>query len=204
MKLETTIKKVIIALIGNCILGAGVAMISQPCLGADPSVSFSQAYAPYLGLSIGQAITITNIVLLVITFMVKKSNIGIATFIVVFLNQYPVDFVISIIPKTGNMVINIVWILLGISFVAIGCNVIIASRLGMGILDAFVFGIADRVNKTFVFVRYTTDSIFFLCTILLKGYFGIGTILAYLLTGPTIKYTKPLVEGTIKKLVKLD
>ena len=87
MKYKTKIKQIILALVGNFILGAGVAMESQALLGTDPSVSFSQAAAPYLGITIGQMITITNVVLLIITFFLKKSNIGLGTVIVVLLNQ---------------------------------------------------------------------------------------------------------------------
>lgn len=204
MKLEMTLKKIVVALIGNCILGSGVAMITQALIGADPSVSFSQAYAPYFGLTIGQAITITNVLLLLATFVIKKSNIGVATFIVVFLNQYPVDYVTTIIPRTESLVINILWVILGTTCVAIGCNAIISSRLGMGILDAFVYAIADRTHKTFVTIRYISDSIFFLLTILLKGYYGIGTVITYLLAGPIIRFTKPYVEKIINGICKFD
>ena len=198
MKLETRIKQILVALIGNCILGAGVAMGSQALLGTDPSVSFSQAAAPLVGVTIGQMITITNITLLIITFFIKKKNIGLATLIVVLLNQYPVDFVTNLITHSDSLIINILWVLAGIVFVAIGCDILIASNLGMGIYDAFVFGVADKLNKKFVFVRYGIDSIFLILTIVLKGYIGIGTILPYLLTGPTIAYTKPIVEKMIK------
>lgn len=198
MKLEMKLKQVLVALIGNCILGAGVALESLPLLGTDPSVSFSQAAAPYLNISIGQMITITNITLLLITFLVRKKNIGIATFIVVFLNQYPVDFVTNLVPRSELLVINILYILLGIVFIAIGCCIIMASKLGMGIYDAFVFGIADAVNKPFVVVRYIVDSIFFVLTILLHGYIGIGTILPYILLGATINYVRPRILNMIK------
>ena len=198
MKLETRIKQILVALIGNCILGAGVAMGSQALLGTDPSVSFSQAAAPLVGVTIGQMITITNTTLLIITFFIKKKNIGLATLIVVLLNQYPVDFVTNLITHSDSLIINILWVLAGIVFVAIGCDILIASNLGMGIYDAFVFGVADKLNKKFVFVRYGIDSVFLILTIVLKGYIGIGTILPYLLTGPTIAYTKPIVEKMIK------
>lgn len=198
MKYKMKIKQIIVALIGNCVLGAGVAMGSQALLGTDPSVSFSQAAAPIVGVTIGQMITITNITLLAITFFVKRKNIGLSTLIVVLLNQYPVDFVTGLITHSDSLVINVLWILAGIIFVAIGCDILIASNLGMGIYDAFVFGIADRLNKKFVIVRYAIDSIFLLLTIILHGYIGIGTILPYILTGPIIAYTKPIIEKMIK------
>lgn len=198
MKYKTKIKQIILALVGNFILGAGVAMESQALLGTDPSVSFSQAAAPYLGITIGQMITITNVVLLIITFFLKKSNIGLGTVIVVLLNQYPVDIVTSLITYQNNLVINILWVIAGCVFIAIGCNVIICSDLGMGIYDAFLYGITYRTNKSYTFIRYIVDGIFLVLTFLLKGYIGIGTIIPYLIVGNLITITQPY----IKKLLK--
>ena len=198
MKSETKIKQLLIALLGNCILGFGIGMISQARLGTDPVVSFSQAASMRLGFTLGQMITITNCVLLSVVFFVKRNNIGIATLIVVLLNQYPVDFIISIISYNDSLIINVLWILLGILFIAIGCSTVMASKLGMGIYDAFVFGITDRFNFNFLVVRYSCDSFFLLLTILLKGYVGIGTILSYLLLGTVIKFVKPRVNKIFK------
>ncbi len=193
MKLGMKIKQLLIALLGNCILGFGVGMIGSACLGADPSISFSQAASIKLGITLGQMITITNCALLLIVLIVKRKNIGIATLIVVLLNQYPVDFISSIIPQTDSIIIKILWILLGILCVSVGCNVVAASNLGMGIYDAFTFGIADRFNIKYLIVRYVSDTIFLILTILLDGYVGIGTILSYLLLGILIRKIRPYI-----------
>ena len=175
-------------------MGAGVAMGSQALLGTDPSVSFSQAASVQFGISFGQMVTITNVTLLIIAFIIARKNIGLSTIFVVFLNQYPIDFFTSIIPHSDNFIINVLWIIAGIALVAIGCNVMIASKLGMGIYDAFIFGIADKTGKSFVFIRYIVDTVFLILTFLLKGHIGIGTILPYLLTGNLMKITMPYIE----------
>ena len=199
MKLETKIKQVLVALLGNTILGFGVGMTTIARLGADPVVSFSQAACIKLGITMGQMTTITNVVLLIIVFIVKKKNIGLATLFVVLLNQYPIDFIVNLIPYVDSLWINILWVLAGILCVSIGCTIIMASDLGLGIYDAFVYGIADRFNKSFLFVRYTADSIFFVLTIILGGYIGIGTILCYVLLGKTINTIRP----TMIKIFKI-
>lgn len=199
MKLETKIKQVLVALLGNTILGFGVGMTTIARLGADPVVSFSRAACIKLGITMGQMTTITNVVLLIIVFIVKKKNIGLATLFVALLNQYPIDFIVNLIPYVDSLWINILWVLAGILCVSIGCTIIMASDLGLGIYDAFVYGIADRFNKSFLFVRYTVDSIFFVLTIILGGYIGIGTILCYVLLGKTINTIRP----TMIKIFKI-
>jgi len=194
MKYAMKVKQLLIALLGNFVLGAGVGMGSLALLGTDPSVSFSQAASMHLNITIGQMITITNCVMLIITFIIAKKNIGIATLIVVLLNQYPVDLTTYLIPHSSYLIVNILWVILGSLCVAIGCNIIICSNLGMGIYDAFLFGISSKVNKSYVFVRYIVDGIFLLLTILLKGYIGIGTIIPYILIGNTIRISRPYIE----------
>ena len=192
------IKNIVYALIGNIVLGAGVAFESLPLLGSDPSISFSQAASSVLNISIGQMITITNICLLTIALIIAKKNIGVATLIVVLLNQYPIDFFTSLVNRSSYLAINIIYIVIGCLLVAIGCNIIIISNLGMGIYDAFIFGIADKVGKDYVLVRYIVDGIFLSLTIILKGYIGIGTIIPYILIGNLIKLTKPYIVKLFK------
>lgn len=175
-------------------MGAGVAMGSQALLGTDPSVSFSQAACIKFGITFGQMVTITNVVLLIVVFFINKKNIGLSTLFVVLLNQYPIDFFTSLIVHSDSLVINILWIIAGIVCVAIGCNIMIASNLGMGIYDAFIFAIADKVNKDFVVIRYITDGVFLILTVILRGHIGIGTILPYILTGNLMKLTMPYIK----------
>lgn len=198
MKLGMKIKQILVALLGNMFLGFGVGMTSLARLGADPSVSFSQAASMQLGITVGQMITITNACLLIVVFIVKKKNIGLATLFVVLLNRYPVDFILNTFPYKESLIINILWVLAGIIFISIGCTIVMASDLGLGIYDAFVYGIADRFNKSFLVVRYTADSIFLILTILLKGYVGIGTILCYVLLGKVINTIRPTIIKTFK------
>ena len=194
MKYEKKIKQLLYAIIGNCVMGAGVAMGTQALIGMDPSVSFSQAASIKLGISFGTMVTITNIVLLVITFFIAKKNIGIATLMVVLLNQYPIDFVTSLITHSNSLIINILWVIAGCVFVAIGCNIIVASDLGMGIYDALIYGICSKVNKGYSFVRYFVDGTFLVLTFLLDGYIGIGTIIPYIITGRLVELTMPIIK----------
>lgn len=179
-------------------MGFGVAIASQALLGTDPSVSFSQAASMKFGIDFGRMITITNIVLLIIVFFINKKNIGLSTLFVVLLNQYPIDFFTAIIPYGSSLIINILYCIIGAIFVAIGCNIMICSKLGMGIYDALIFGIAGKVKKDFVLVRYIIDGIFLLLTFILGGYIGIGTIIPYIITGNAMKITMPFIEKIFK------
>ena len=198
MKYAMKIKKILTTLLGNCVMGFGVAISSQALLGTDPSVSFSQAASIKFGIDFGTMITITNITLLIVVFFINKKNIGLSTLFVVLLNQYPVDFFSSIINHSDIFIVNVMYCVIGAIFVAIGCNIMICSKLGMGIYDALLFGISEKTNKSYVFIRYIVDGIFLVLTFVLGGYIGIGTIIPYLLVGNLIKYTKPYIDKFLK------
>ena len=194
MKLEMKSKQVLSSLLGNIILGAGVAFSAVAKLGTDPSVSFSQAVSNRFGISLGMMVTITNITLAIIVFFLYRKNLGITTLLVVFLNQYPIDFFSKLIPFFDVYVIRIVYVVIGSLLAAIGCNIMISSKLGMGIYDAFIFSFVYKFNIEFIKVRYAVDALFLLLTFLFGGFIGVGTILAYLLTGNLMKITAPYID----------
>lgn len=192
-----TIKKILVSLLGNCIMGLGVALSTQAQLGTDPSVSFSQAVSNSYNIPIGTMITITNITLAIVVFILYKKNLGLTTLFVVFLNQYPISFFSSLIKHSSSLWINIMLVILGGIFTAIGCDIMINSKLGMGIYDAFIFTFANKYNIDFVKIRYVVDGVFFILTIVFKGYIGIGTVIAYILTGNCMKLFKPYIDKLI-------
>ena len=197
MKSGTKLKQILVSLFGNVVLGAGVAFSAQARLGTDPSVSGSQAISNYFGISLGLMVTITNIILAICVFIIYRKNLGITTLIVVFLNQYPIDFFSELIPYTDVFAIRILYVLIGSVLVAFACNIMINSNLGMGVYDAFVFSFVYRFNIKFIIVRYIVDASFLAITLLFKGYIGIGTILAYLLTGNLMNITKPYIDKIV-------
>lgn len=191
-------KQILISLIGNCILGCGLSFGANALLGLDPCVSFSQSISNMTDIKIGTVITCVNIVLIIIVLFIQPKNIGLTTLFVVFINGYFVDFFNLFIHHSQYLVINILYCIISSLIIAIGCNIMINAKIGMGIYDAFIFSLANRVNKSYVFIRYIVDAIFLFGTFIFKGYIGIGTIIAYLLTGNLIKYTKPYIDKLFK------
>lgn len=200
MRSEMKIKALLVSLAGNILIGAGVALNTGAQLGTDPSVSFSQAASNMYGISLGTMVTITNVFLAIVVFFINKKNIGVSTLMVIFLNQYPINFFSSFIKQSEYLYINIMYIISGCILVAIGCDLIINAKLGMGIYDAFIFSLSDKFNIDFVKIRYVVDAVFFILTYLFKGFIGIGTILCYILTGNLMK----VFMGPIEKIIKID
>lgn len=188
MKYEKLIKQLLVSIIGNILLGLGIALTSKANLGVDVTIAFSSAMSSRIGVTLGQMTAITNAVLVAIVLLVYPKNIGLGTVLVAFGNQYPLDFFNMIIPSTDVFVIRVLLLIAGIVIIGLGASVIIASNLGMGIYEAFVFAFSKRFEKNYVLCKYACDSIFLIMVLILRGPLGIGTIASYALTGICIDY----------------
>lgn len=188
MKYEKLIKQLLVAIIGNIFLGLGIALTSKASLGVDVTIAFSSAMSSRIGVTLGQMTAITNAVLVAIVLLVYPRNIGIGTVLVAFGNQYPLDFFNAVIPATDIFFVRVILLILGIIIIGLGASVIIASNLGMGIYEAFVFAFSKRFSKNYVLCKYACDSVFLIMVLLLRGPLGVGTIASYALTGICIDF----------------
>ena len=188
MKYEKLIKQLAVAIIGNTLLGLGIALTSRASFGVDVTVAFSYAMFPKLGVTFGQMTAITNAVLVAIVLFIYPKNLGISTLLVAFGNQYPLDFFDRVLPYSDVLMIIILFLALGIIMTALGAAIIIRSSLGMGIYEAFVFAFSKKFNKKFVLCKYACDSVFLILVILLKGPLGVGSIACYCFTGICIDF----------------
>lgn len=198
MKYGNLIKKLIVAIIGNILLGLGIALTSKGGFGVDVTVAFSYVMAPKLNVTFGQMTAITNAVLVAIVLLIYPKNLGISTILVAFGNQYPLDFFNNLIPYIDVFWVRVVMLALGIVVTALGAAIIIRSDLGMGIYEAFVFAFSKRFEKKYVLCKYACDSVFLIMVIILRGPLGVGTIASYAFTGLCIDFFNKYFEKIIR------
>ena len=184
---------------GNILLGLGISLMSRAQLGSDAVVAFSEVCSGKIGITMGQMTTLINICLFITILIVWRKNIGIATAIVAFLNQYPIDFFNAMLSHSDSFFINVLMCLLGILITAAGAAVIIETKLGMGIYEAFMYSFVYRFHFRFVYVKYVVDGFFLIITLILRGPIGLGTLLSYFLTGIFIEFFTPY-AGKIMRL----
>lgn len=72
-------------------------------------------------------------------------------------------------------------ILAGTVLIALGAELIMYGKLGMGPYEAFISTIGKLTKMKFSFAKYLCDGSFLVMTALLKGYVGIGTIIIFVL-----------------------
>ena len=196
-KMNLSLKRIIYTIIGIFFLGAGVAFITIAGLGTNPLDALDEVISNATGIAFARITFVAQILMVLISLLLWPKNVGIGTIMAMFLTQVPIDITYHFISRSPELLINIIFVLLGIILMTFGAGLVIVSGLGMGTYEALTFSIAYRFNLKFVYTKYILDSIFLILAIIFKGQIGIGTILIYLLSGKLIDFFKNFLETRI-------
>ncbi len=183
LEMKSKMKRLFVTLLGIFFLGAGVAVDTAAALGTDCMAGFNEAFAKTLGyVTFGQMTTIVEILMVIYAYLSSKKTVGIGTVLSMLLVQFPIDLVYNLVPQTQNLVVRILYVLIGILFISLGAEMIIHADLGMGAYEAFMYSFVYTRKWKFIYVKYVCDAIFLLGTVIFRGQIGLGTVITYLLT----------------------
>lgn len=182
-EMKSKMKRFVVTLLGIFFLGAGVAIDTAAALGTDCMAGFNEAFARTLGyVTFGQMTTIIEILMVIYAYLRSKKTVGIGTVLSMLLVQFPIDLVYNLVPQTQNLVVRILYVLIGILLISLGAEMIIHADLGMGAYEAFMYSFVYTRGWKFIYVKYVCDAIFLLGTVIFRGQIGLGTVITYLLT----------------------
>ena len=126
MKVKEYLKKnrrrVMMSLCGVIICAVSVGVFKLAALGVDPFQSFMAGLDAMIPIEFGTLYVIVNAILLLFSLFVDRHNIGIATFINLFLLGYITQFTYDLLQKLipdPSMIVRILCLSIGI--VVIGC-----------------------------------------------------------------------------------
>ena len=164
----------------------------------------------------GMLYVLINAVLLLFSLTADRRNIGIATFINLFLLGYVVDFtrgmLDSFFPAPG-MALRIGFLAFGIIVLCVGSSLYMTANLGVSTYDAVAIVMSQKWKwGPFKYVRICTDLV---CVVLgglliylssgsvsqIAASIGVGTIVTAFFMGPLVsffneKIAKPMLEET--------
>lgn len=188
---ELNVKNLIYCVLGAFLIGFGVGFWNCIKLGYDPVNVFYHALVVTFGISLSQANLICGSLFLISTIFIDYKQLGIGTVINVFMMSVGVGvgtYVFKDLNYDVNMLILILYHIIGMVILCFGATLVVASKLGKSQYDAFIFGICARLKKPFTLVRYTSDTLFLLAGIALGGIFGIGTFIAWFGIAPVMAF----------------
>lgn len=194
-------RRIGMSLFGVIICAISVGIFKIAALGVDPFQSLMSGLDKMIPIDFGTLYVIVNLVLLIFSIVVDRHNIGIATFINLFLLGYITDFTYKSLQKVivePNMVVRVICLIVGIVIICFGSAFYMTADLGVSTYDAVAIVMSGKWKwGPFKFVRVGTDLVCVVAGValyLMAGgtwgeiptIAGVGTIITAFFMGPLI------------------
>jgi len=196
-------RRIGMSLIGVVICAVAVGFFKMAAFGVDPFQSLMSGLDQLIPIPFGTLYVIVNAVLLVFSLVFNRHNIGIATFINLFLLGYITQFTLELLQSwipTPGIGVRILFLLLGIGVICIGSAFYMTADLGVSTYDSVSITMAQKWHLgKFQYIRIVTDLICVISGIavfLIGGgkwraipeFVGVGTIVTAFFMGPLIEF----------------
>lgn len=202
------LKKMFCFLLGCFIIQIGVALFINANTGGDSAVVLIQGISHALNITVGMANASFMLVALILLFIFARSKISIGTFLAIFGSSIFLDAANLVIQ---NLSIDALPFLARVCIVPVSCLIIAfgfsiqkTANLGVAPHDEIPFLIHELTKVEYRWIRIGIDVTYVVIGFVLGGVFGVGTIIATLLLGPTIQFVLPPVEKVVVKLLNED
>jgi len=196
-------KRILMSLFGVIICAISVGVFKIAALGVDPFQTLMAGLDKLIPIDFGTLYVIVNLILLTFSLIVDRHNIGIATFINMFLLGYITQFSLEtldrLIPAPG-IPLRILFLMIGIVVICIGSALYMTADLGISTYDSIAITLANKWHLgKFQYIRIATDVVCILlgtaCFLLGGGTWaqvpeivGVGTIITAFFMGPLIEF----------------
>lgn len=188
---SNALRRALLVLLGQIILGTGVALVIKGNLGLDPSAVFIEGVSNVIHKSYGTAALLCNGIILLIVYFLDKFKVNFASISGMFFVGYTVDIVNYILNNLLKLELSSyitmgLFTVIGGLVIALGAVIYISQNLGVAAFDVFPEIIADRTKYKYSTIRRIIDILFLIVGVILGGTFGVGTVYLALAIGPQI------------------
>ncbi len=179
-------------LIGNIILGLGIAIFKFSFLGNDPFSAMMMALSSHTPLSYAALTAILNTFIFIIELILGKRYIGLGTLVNWVFLAYFVTFFNYImelfLSHPEQLFAKIIYLVLGVIIVSFGVSLYQASDSGIAPYDSLSLIMEERTPVPYFWCRLITDIICTFICFLAGGLLGIGTLTCALCLGPFVHF----------------
>lgn len=199
------IKKILIALIADILIGFGIAFNACAGFGNDPiSVLFDGIHNKF-GISLGLASDIANYTMFVIVLIFGRRYINIGTFIYtlplgIFVNAGISFYQFISVPNT--IIFRAIMSIIACILLFFGIAAYIAIEIGVDPWTGLAMILKDKTSKQYRVFRVTIDMSALAIGFLLGGKVGVTTVVAALAGGPIIQAFSQFIKKSILGLFK--
>lgn len=196
-------RRIGMSLFGVIICAISVGIFKLAAFGVDPFQAFMSGMDQLIPIEFGTLYVIVNAILLLFSLMVDRHNIGIATFINLFLLGYITQFTYETLQTwfpDPSMLLRIGCLLFAIVIICFGSAFYMTADLGVSTYDAVAIVMSRKWKLgQFKYIRICTDIICVVTGIFVfligKGeakaitaVVGVGTIITAFFMGPLIEF----------------
>ncbi len=207
------------SLMGVIICAISVGVFKLAALGVDPFQSLMSGLESLVPIDFGTLYVIVNVILLLFSIIADRHNIGIATFINLFLLGYITEFTHDLLMRLfpePSMVFRTICLLIGIIVICFGSALYMTADLGVSTYDAIAIVISGKWKiGRFKYVRICTDLVCVVtgCVLYLAAgnpassipqIAGIGTIVTAFFMGPLIEFFNEKIARPLLKALAPD
>ena len=187
--------------LGLAISSAGTALFYAADLGSGAMATFSDGLHLLLGISYGNANTLSNMVLLVVLFFLQKSYINVGTFLCVFTIGPWVNLFTPVFQATGlaqaNMCLRLLAAAGGTVCMGVGLGLYVSVGCGLGAMEGIVMYCRERFHISVGVSKIIQDVTLALPGILLGARWGVGTVIAMFCTGPVLQFSTAFFKSRV-------
>lgn len=189
----SVIRDIIIISFGLMISSFGTALFYAAELGSSPMATFCDGIHNVFNISYGTANTVANMVLLVVLFFLARNYINIGTVLCVFTIGLWVNLFTPMLSGLliceWPIVTRVLCTVAGTILMGCGLGLYVAVDRGFGALEGLVKLLCAKKKFSYTKAKVIQDIILVVGGILLSATWGIGTVIAMLLTGPVLQWS---------------
>ena len=196
-------RRIFMSLAGVFICAVSVGIFKIAAFGVDPFQALMSGLDNMIPIPFGTLYVLVNLVLLVFSLIADRSNIGIATFLNLFLLGYITQFtyeMLQLLLPAPTLIVRALCLLAGIVIICFGSSLYMTAKLGVSTYDAVAIVLSGKWKwGQFKYVRICCDLV---CVLLGVTFFllsggsvaqipaiaGIGPVITAFFMGPLIQF----------------
>ncbi len=176
--------------VGLMIYGLSIALMVWGGIGLGPWDVFHQGLSFVTPLTLGQAMILAGLAVLLFSVIITRVKIGIATLLNILLIGLWSDFFLSFltIPREFGWPLGTAIFCLGVALSGLATGLYITAGLGAGPRDGFVIGLARMTGLSVRVWRTIIEITVLVSGWLMGGTAGVGTVIFALTAGPLMQF----------------
>ncbi len=196
-------KRFLLMIVGNIILGMGVAIFRLSTMGNDPFNGMNMAVSAYIGISYPLYQVLVNIALFIFQIFAGRKLIGAGTIVNAVFLGYLVSFFYHLMLGIGQphtIPARVVTVLAGVVVCSLGLSFYQRSNAGVAPYDALALIMDRKFTKiSYFWCRIITDACCAVVCFLFGGIIGLGTLVSTFGLGPFVQFFDKTITMKILK-----